>query len=105
MSRLVFGSRQYNSPSRFITQMDNHFLDFQGGGPRNIRTSNAPRPSYATRRVAVTPATPKSVVGRLVSHADMGRGVVIEDAGNILTVAFRTRGIKTVARDYLEFVD
>ena len=35
----------------------------------------------------------------------MGRGVVIEDAGNILTVAFRTRGIKKVARDYLEFVD
>lgn len=105
MSRMVFGSRQYNSPSRFITEMDNHFLDFQGGGPRNIRTSNAPRPSYATRRAAVTPATPKSVVGRLVSHADMGRGVVIEDAGNILTVAFRTRGIKKVARDYLEFVD
>ena len=105
MSRMVFGSRQYNSPSRFITEMDNHFLDFQGGGSRNIRTSNAPRPSYATRRAAVTPATPKSVVGRLVSHADMGRGVVIEDAGNILTVAFRTRGIKKVARDYLEFVD
>ncbi len=105
MSRMVFGSRQYNSPSRFITEMDNRFLDFQGGGPRNIRTSNAPRPSYATRRAAVTPATPNSVVGRLVSHADMGRGVVIEDAGNILTVAFRTRGIKKVARDYLEFVD
>lgn len=105
MSRMVFGSRQYNSPSRFITEMDNHFLDFQGGGPRNIRASYAPRPSYTPRRNAVTPAAPKSVVGRLVSHADMGRGVVIEDSGNILTVAFRTRGIKKVARDYLEFVD
>lgn len=30
MSRMVFGSRQYNSPSRFITEMDNCFLDFQG---------------------------------------------------------------------------
>ena len=34
MMRIVFGTRAYNSPSRFITEIDNRYLDFQGGAPR-----------------------------------------------------------------------
>lgn len=103
MSRRLFGEQKYNSPSRFITEMDGRYLDFQGGSPRGayapprgIATSYTPAPR-APR------ATPKNSVGRLVSHADMGRGVVIEDGGEILTVAFKSRGIKKVARGYLTF--
>lgn len=102
MSRRLFGEQKYNSPSRFIAEMDNRFLDFQGGAPRvsyaptRIATSYAPHvPSYS--------APTKNLVGKLVSHAEMGRGVVIEDAGDILTVAFKNRGIKKVARSYLTF--
>ena len=101
MSRMVFGTRQYNSPSRFITEMDNRFLDFQGGGPRTLRS--APQPQKYTPRPA--PIKNKNIVGRLVEHSEMGRGVVIEDAGDILTVAFRRTGIKKVARGYLTVVD
>ncbi len=103
MSRMIFGSRQYNSPSRFITEMDNHFLDFQGGAPRRSVQTYAPK--YTPRPAAPVAVKNKSAVGRLVAHREMGRGVVIEDGGDILTVAFRTRGIKKVARGYLEFVD
>lgn len=111
MSRMVFGQRQYNSPSRFITEMDNRFLDFQGGAPRGYRNiprsydaASAASSYHAPRRQRPTPAE-RSVVGRLVAHAEMGRGVVIEENGDILTVAFRQRGIKKVARQFLEFLD
>ena len=115
MSRMVFGNRQYNSPSRFITEMDNHFLDFQGGAPRaynsyqpyqQFDTSNRPRgASYTASKPRRAPVEHKSAVGRLVTHDEMGGGVVIEDNGDILTVAFKTKGIKKVACQYIKFAD
>ena len=99
MSRVIFGSRQYNSPSRFITEMDNHYLDFQGGVVsyrQNLSSHYTPSPKPVVRKT-------ESVVGKLVSHDELGSGVVIEDKGEILTVAFKTRGIKKVARNYLHF--
>lgn len=115
MSRMVFGNRQYNSPSRFITEMDNHFLDFQGGAPRaynsyrpyqQFDTSNRPRgASYNASKPRRAPVEHKSAVGRLVTHDEMGGGVVIEDNGDILTIAFKTKGIKKVARQYIKFAD
>ena len=103
MSRMVFGSRQYNSPSRFITEMDNKFLDFQGGAPRayspyaHISRSYDPAPKPR-------PAKTVTMVGKLVSHNEMGAGVVIEDSGAILTVAFKSRGIKKVAREFVKTI-
>ena len=40
----------------------------------------------------------------MVMHSEMGTGVVIAENDNILTVAFKTRGIKNVARDFLKFI-
>lgn len=103
MSRLVFGARQYNSPSRFITEIDNKFLDFQGGAPHTNQ-------SYSHYQSA-TPQTQKTkvqktetTIGKLVSHNELGSGVVIEDNGAILTIAFKTRGIKKVAREFINFL-
>jgi len=103
MSRMVFGSRQYNSPSRFITEMDNKFLDFQGGAPRTYSPYTHISRSYDP---APKPRPTKSatMVGKLVTHNEMGSGVVIEDSGTILTVAFKSRGIKKVARDFVKII-
>ncbi|MBR4860360.1 MAG: DNA helicase II, partial [Alphaproteobacteria bacterium] len=98
MSRMLFGSRQYNSPSRFITEIDNRYLDFQGGAPRARTYYNSysapvkPRPA---------PITNNTLKGKFVSHDELGSGVVIEDDGNILTVAFKNKGIKKVARQFV----
>ena len=115
MSRMVFGNRQYNSPSRFITEMDNQFLDFQGGAPRaygsygyggTVNTYARPRgASYTVSKPRRAQQEQKKIVGRLVTHAEMGSGVVIEDNGDILTIAFKTRGIKKVARQFIKFAD
>ncbi len=101
MMRFVFGSRTYNSPSRFITEMDNRYLDFQGAAPRAYAPTYTynPTPTPAPKPRASRPA---SLVGKLVSHDELGAGVVIEDAGAILTIAFKTCGIKKVARDYVK---
>lgn len=97
MTRFVFGTRTYNSPSRFITEMDNKYLDFQGGTPRTYTPTYTytPTPKPKIQKHA-------SMVGKLVSHDELGAGVVIEDAGAILTIAFKTRGIKKVARDFIK---
>lgn len=102
MSRMIFGSRQYNCPSRFVTEMDNKYLDFQGGAPRTYTA----RPMYnvaPTRQMPERTTKHISAVGKLVTHDEMGGGVVIEENGDILTVAFKTRGIKKVARNFLKF--
>ena len=76
MSRLVFGTRQYNSPSRFITEIDNKFLDFQGGTPRtnqsyshyqscfgNIRSSTSTSGFLSeTSRMACSPSVAVPII-------------------------------------------
>ncbi len=99
MSRWVYKEVKYNSPSRFISEIDNRFLDFQGGAPRANSYAYAPR-SYTPR-----PAPKQTLVGQLVTHSELGSGVVIADNGAILTVAFGNRGIKNVARDYVKISD
>ena len=104
MSRYVFGKPQYNCPSRFIAEMDDVYLDYQDGAPKryiphsynSVPPAPAPKPKPKTVNA--------SSVGKLVMHSEMGAGVVIEDSGDILTVAFKTRGIKKVARNYLKFM-
>ena len=100
MTRFVFGSRTNNSPSRFIAEMDNKYLDFQGGAPRTYVPSYnynpAPKPKFQKQI---------SMVGKLVSHSELGAGVVIEDGGAILTIAFKMRGIKKVARDFVRITE
>ena len=96
MSRVIFGSRQYYSPARFITEMDNRYLDFGGRTPHY---DTAPRPMRAPKTAI------KSIVGKIVYHPEMGRGVVIESNGGILTVAFNRTGIKKVAENFVKVVD
>ena len=102
MSRMIFGSRNYNSPSRFITEIDNRYLDFQGGAPR-ARNYYAPTPRTYDAAPAPRPTQIQNntLKGKFVSHNELGSGVVIEDDGNILTVAFKNKGIKKVARQFV----
>lgn len=97
MSRVIFGSRQYYSPARFITEMDSRYLDFGGRAPQYNPT---PR-TYIPRTNPVR----ETLVGKLVSHAELGRGVVIEEHDDILTIAFNRAGIKRVARKFIEIID
>ena len=96
MSRMVFGERKYNTPSRFIAEIDRSFLNIQGA-ERAIKPKI--ETSYRPRYIA--PKT-DSVVGKLASHTEMGRGVIIEENENILTIAFRNHGIKKVDKKFVK---
>lgn len=102
MQRLMFGERKYNSPSRFITEMDGQFLDFQGGAARRAyrdvdRSYSKPRPPRPENTIT-------SPVGKLVEHAELGRGTVIAQNGDTLTIAFGSRGIKNVMKNFVTFI-
>ena len=97
MVRSVFGQRQYQSESRFINEIDKRFMNIQG------HNYTKPQQSYQTQSKPKQSKS-ESVVGKMVVHAEMGAGVVIAENNNILTVAFKTKGIKNVARDFLRFV-
>ncbi len=88
-SRLIFGSRQYNPPSRFMSEM--------GAGEIASTIANG---------VAVTPGQsalePEVVydehdalqVGEAVQHSVFGKGVVVDVDGQTVTIDFRGRGVK-----------
>ena len=98
MTRMMFGARQYNSPSRFIAEMDNRYLDFQGGAQRRYTPSYqsaAPRPQQLRTK-------PTTMVGKLVSHIELGHGTVIAENGDVLTVAFGKHGMKNVMKSFVD---
>ena len=105
MSRFVFGKAQYNCPSRFVAEIDDRYLDCQGGLPKkNISRSYESAPVSVTPKPAPKTMKISSLVGKAASHSEMGFGVVIEDGGDILTIAFKNCGIKKVARNYVKIM-
>ena len=106
MSRVVFGSRQYNCPSRFISEMDDRFLTMPYGGAYSSRggVCSSPVSNYASAPKPVSTVKKATVVGKLAVHTELGSGVVIEDGGDILTIAFKARGIKKVARNFVKII-
>ena len=95
MVRSLFGQRQYQTPSRFIGEIDKNFLSIQGESTPHVQRNNPVKPKFEKR---------ESVIGKMVSHSEMGNGVVIAENGDILTVAFKTKGIKNVSKNFVKFV-
>ena len=95
MTRMMFGLRQYNAPSRFITEMDSKYLDFQGDTPHRQVYHNTPQ------RKPTLHTEPKTLVGKLVSHSELGHGTVIAENGDVLTVAFGKHGLKNVMKSFV----
>lgn len=95
MVRTVFGQRLYQTPSRFVNEIDKRYASFNGNQQTKQHMTNAQKkPQIKT----------ESIVGKMVSHNEMGTGVVIAENDRTLTVAFKTRGIKNVARDFVKFI-
>ena len=98
VSRLMYGTRQYNAPSRFISEMDSAYLNFGNTSPRqpSYNSNNYVKKTFAPRR--------ETLVGRQAKHSEYGTGVIIEEGTGILTIAFGSRGIKKIAKDFVEII-
>ena len=75
-NRVLFGQMTEQIASRFIGEIDKKYVNGKS----------------------------ESIIGKLVSHTEMGTGVIIAENDKTLTVAFKTRGIKNVARDFVKFI-
>ncbi len=100
VSRLMYGTRQYNAPSRFISEIDNAYLNI---GNSNMRSHQS---TYSSNQYSKkhTAEPRKTLVGRQARHSEYGTGVIIEEGTGILTIAFGARGIKKIARDFVEII-
>ena len=95
MVRTVFGQRLYQMPSRFVNEIDRRFVSFNGNQqPKTYTPTTTQKPKIKR----------ESLIGKMVAHKEMGTGVVIAENDKTLTVAFKTRGIKNVARDFVKFI-
>ena len=93
MVRSVFGQRQYQSPSRFIGEIDKRF----------VRTQyDAANITYPKNEHKIKHESNNTLVGKMVTHSEFGTGVVVAQDGDKLTVAFKTKGLKNVMRDFVK---
>jgi DNA helicase-2/ATP-dependent DNA helicase PcrA len=92
MSRMLFGGWQNNPPSRFIGEIADEHKD-------TGEKENAPR--RPLNNFSSSFNKKPSMVGKLVNHDELGSGVVIEDSGDILTIAFKGKGIKKVGKKFV----
>ena len=94
--RSMFGQRLYQTPSRFINEIDNSFVNkkYEQYHEKQIQKNSESQKNIQHQ----------SIIGKMISHSEMGTGVVIAENGDILTVAFKTKGIKNVARNFVKFI-
>ncbi len=87
-SRLIFGARQYNPPSRFLSDMGETQM-------------SAAAPSFVASQPSIHDDEPRVVyddvpleIGDSVQHQLFGRGTVVAVEGTTISIAFAGRGVK-----------
>jgi DNA helicase-2/ATP-dependent DNA helicase PcrA len=104
-TRMIFGSTQMNAPSRFISEIPEHLVEYEerkkgrensefSDSSLNRSASSKKHSSFETRKKAKSDTLRP---GDSVAHPTFGNGVVIKIEGTLATIAFRTKGIKKLA--------
>jgi DNA helicase-2/ATP-dependent DNA helicase PcrA len=105
--RTIFGSSELGAPSRFLSDIPSQLkMSAAQPAPRQgrMRFGRIRREASARRRKASVAAEAPVRTGDAVRHSSFGEGTVIEvvqrGADWDVTVAFKGRGIKTLAASY-----
>lgn len=85
-SRLSFGARQYNPPSRFLDDME----------VASVAPSDVIAPSFSDEPRVVLDDEYGFSVGDRVQHQLFGVGTVVAANGQLLKISFGAKGIKTL---------
>lgn len=90
-SRLIFGSRQYNPPSRFLSDIQASEIApmMQDGDPWRPQATG-----FSDEPEIVYDETDGLAVGDRVAHQLFGNGEVVAVEGMTVTISFGARGIK-----------
>ncbi len=87
-SRLLYGSRQYNQPSRFLSDIDDQFMANAGGFEAGYNGSA--NNLYSDEEPSFVPDDIELTVGDQVKHKIFGVGTVFDIEGSVVTVDFGT---------------
>jgi DNA helicase-2/ATP-dependent DNA helicase PcrA len=88
-SRMLYGGRSYNLPSRFLDELPDRHVERDRLKPASWSNYGAPRASQVAPRDDV----PSLSTGDSVRHGTLGEGVVTRiEAGGVITVRFASDG-------------
>jgi len=88
-SRMLYGGRSYNLPSRFLDELPDRHVERDRLKPASWSNYGAPRGSQVAPRDDV----PSLSTGDSVRHGTLGEGVVTRiEAGGVITVRFASDG-------------
>ena len=88
-SRMLYGGRSHNLPSRFLDELPEQHVDRERLRPASWSGYGAPRQSQVAPREDV----PDLSTGDSVRHSTLGEGVVVRiEAGGLVTVRFADDG-------------
>lgn len=88
-SRMLYGSSQHNPPSRFLSDIDGEI----GGSTSQTETGFSPINTSDELDYVPEPSI-TAEVGMRVRHQLFGIGTVVEVDGDMLSIAFKGRGVK-----------
>lgn len=100
-SRMLYGNRQHNPPSRFLSEIgaesviENSFLDglSRSSGQAEQVSLSGPEPSVAVDEPRYVPDIDE---GDGVKHSVFGVGTVVELVGDVATIYFKGKGTKKI---------
>ena len=88
-SRMLYGGRSYNLPSRFLDELPERHVERERLRPASWSNYGAPRQS----QIAPRDDAPSLSTGDSVKHGTLGEGVVVRiEAGGVITVRFADDG-------------
>ena len=91
--RLLYGRETINSPSRFLGEIDRDLLDIVNMGLEEKPKINK-EDFYYDEEVCYSP-------GDIVMHTTYGRGIVIEETGDFISIAFaKNFGVKKMLKNH-----
>jgi len=104
--RMIFGKTEFSAPSKFLSELDEEAVERTSESCSFLRNrerfSNENHSHFQpkTRSGAIfgvkTENSSGFSIGEKINHAEFGIGIVIQIAGDLLTVAFDGSGIKKI---------
>ena len=95
--RNIFGTTQINPPSRFLSEIPEHLVENYESRIMNqedkFDTKNKNSKNYDLKTINYKD-------GEKVSHPEFGEGIVISTQGDVITIAFKQKGIKKLSLEF-----
>jgi DNA helicase-2/ATP-dependent DNA helicase PcrA len=108
--RNIFGTTQVNPPSRFLSEIPEHLVENNQDTSNNNQTIFNNQLPNSKNKIPVSPSDGQNTKydiphtkfkdGERVSHPEFGEGIVISTQGDIITVAFKQKGIKKLSLEF-----